>query len=149
MRYCPKCGRSYDDSWGVCFDCKVLLSKELPSGLPSQEISELKRVTFFFAIALLLLSLGSFYFSLFVPEWTDSLVERFGLIVVGNFLLHMAWFLSLPMIGRVFKEVETVSFIKKVLLAKVPVFFVSFIVTSFGLVIFGRLLLDLLGFFNK
>lgn len=31
MKKCPKCGRTYDDSWGVCINCNVQLSKISPS----------------------------------------------------------------------------------------------------------------------
>lgn len=27
MKQCPKCGKTYDDSWGVCIECQVLLQK--------------------------------------------------------------------------------------------------------------------------
>lgn len=37
MNQCPKCGKTYDDSWKVCLHCNVVLGRDMSKVVPNAE----------------------------------------------------------------------------------------------------------------
>ena len=43
MRKCPKCGKTYDDTWKICLDCSVSLTEDMSIKESNPELRSKKR----------------------------------------------------------------------------------------------------------
>lgn len=92
MKKCPKCGKTYDDTWKICLHCSVALSDNLLVAETNPELRT-KRAemgsNMYYILGVIFLYLGSatMFTATFVQGWIIALAMGLPLIAVGFFFV--------------------------------------------------------------
>ena len=107
MKKCPKCGKTYDDSWKICLSCcNAKLTDDLsviPTGAEPFEFKLSRKRQIIFGIFLMLLGVFfSFTYSYFE---TDSIMGKLGILVMIIWPTYVGFSLLFPNVALKIQEV--------------------------------------------